>query len=119
MAKTIFVVDDNNMNLVVIKDAIKDKYRVMTLPSAEKMFSLMEKLTPDLILLDILMPEMNGYEAVEKLKSGSYANIPVIFLSSTLNDSIKEQGTKLGVQDYVLKPFEKEELLAKVAKLIG
>ena len=119
MSKTIFVVDDSNMNLVVVKDALKDQYRVMTVLSAAKMFSLMEKLTPDLILLDVLMPEMDGCEAVKILKSGAHANIPVIFLTSTLDDSIKEQGSQLGVLDFVLKPFEKEELLEKIARALG
>jgi len=120
MPKTIFVVDDNNMNLIVVKDALKDRYRVMTVLSADKMFSLLEKLTPDLILLDILMPEMDGYEAVKLLKSSSaHANIPVIFLTSTLDDSIKEHGRQLGVLDFVLKPFEKDELLEKIERGLG
>jgi len=117
--QTIFVVDDSGMNLVVVKDALKDNYRVMTLPSAAKMFSLIEKLKPDLILLDVFMPEMDGFEAIKLLKNNEqYANIPVIFLSSTIDDSIKERGEKSGVVDFVLKPFEKAELLEKIAKCL-
>ncbi|MCL2265792.1 MAG: response regulator [Treponema sp.] len=119
MQKTIFVIDDSKMNLIVVKDALKDQYRVIPLPSAAKMFSLMEKLTPDIILLDILMPEMDGYEAIKLLKRNSaHANIPVIFLTSTIDESTKEQGYQLGASDFVLKPFEKTELLEKIARAL-
>jgi len=119
MQKTIFIVDDSKMNLIIIKEALKDLYRVMTIQSAEKMFSLMEKLTPDLILLDILMPETDGFEALRLLRNNpAYANISVILLSGTIDDSIKEKGLELGVVDFILKPFEKENLLSMIGKYI-
>ena len=119
MQKTIFVVDDSGMNLVVVKEALKDIYRVMPLPSAAKMFSLMEKIKPDLILLDIYMPEMDGFEAAQLLKNNEqYSNIPVIFLTSTIDEPTKERGVKLGALDFILKPFEKTELLEKIAKYL-
>jgi len=117
MEKTIFVVDDSGMNLVVVKEALKDTYRVITVPSAAKMFSLMEKLKPDLILLDIYMPEMDGFEAAQMLKDNEqYKNIPVIFLTSTIDEPTKDRGLKLGAVDFILKPFEKSELLEKIAR---
>ena len=71
MPRTIFVVDDNDTNLSMAKEALKDHYRVMTMPSAEKMFAMIEKITPDLILLDIEMPDMDGFEALQILKDES------------------------------------------------
>jgi putative two-component system response regulator len=110
--KTIFVVDDSDTNLAMAEEALEDDYRVMTVPSAGKMFSLLEKMTPDLILLDIEMPEMNGFEALEKLKSGSlWLNIPVIFLTGTVNASIEERSSKLGAAGIVTKPFSPSMLL--------
>jgi len=113
--KTIFIVDDSDTNLAKAEEALEDHYQVMTVPSARKMFSLLEKIQPDLILLDIEMPEMNGFEALEKLKSGSsWSNIPVIFLTGTTNESIEEKSAKLGAIGLIAKPFLPESLLDRV-----
>ena len=115
MQKTIFVVDDNDTNLTMAKNALKDDYRVMTLPSAAKMFALMEKVTPDLILLDIDMPEVNGFEAMKRLKSSKlYSEIPVIFLSAMSDAADKAHGIELGAVDFITKPFSEQELLNRV-----
>jgi len=106
MQKTIFVVDDNDTNLSMAKEALKDHYRVMTLPSAAKMFTLLEKITPDLILLDIEMPEIDGFEALQRLKNNSaQADIPVIFLTSMTDAAVEVRGFELGVIDFITKPF--------------
>ena len=110
--KTIFVVDDSDTNLAMAEEALEDYYRVMTIPSAGKMFLLLEKMTPDLILLDIEMPEINGFEALEKLKSGGlWSDIPVVFLTGTVNESIEERSSKLGAVGIVTKPFSSPALL--------
>jgi len=106
MQKTIFVIDDNDINLSVAKESLKDQYRVMTMPSAAKMFALMEKIVPDMILLDIEMPEMNGFEALRIIKSNKiYSDIPVIFLTGMTDADVEARGFQLGVIDYVAKPF--------------
>ena len=109
---TIFVVDDSDTNLATAEEALEDHYNVMTVPSAAKMFSLLEKITPNFILLDIEMPEMNGFEALEKLKKNDlWANIPVIFLTGTTDASIEERGLKLGAVGIIVKPFSAPVLL--------
>jgi putative two-component system response regulator len=109
---TIFVVDDSDTNLATAEEALEDHYNVMTVPSAAKMFSLLGKITPNLILLDIEMPEMNGFEALEKLKTNnSWAEIPVIFLTGTIDASIEERGLKLGAVGIITKPFSAPVLL--------
>ena len=115
MQKTIFVVDDNDTNLSMAEEALEEQYRVMTLPSAAKMFALLEKITPDLILLDIEMPEINGFDALRRLKTNvSYAGIPVIFLTS-MNDAATEvHGFQLGVVDFISKPFSAPVLLNRI-----
>jgi len=115
MQKTIFVVDDSDTNLSVAKEALKEQYRVMTLPSAAKMFALIEKVKPDLILLDIEMPEMDGFEALSRLKSsGAHAGVPVIFLTSMTDAAIEVRGFELGVVDFVTKPFSAPVLLNRI-----
>ena len=116
MQKMIFVVDDNDINLAVAGEALDAYYRVMTLPSAAKMFALLEKVDPpDLILLDIEMPEMNGFEALSLLKSNSkYADIPVIFLTSMTDANIEVRGFQLGVVDFITKPFSAPVLLNRI-----
>jgi len=112
---TIFVVDDSDTNLAMAEEALEDHYNVMTLPSAAKMFSLLEKIKPDLILLDIEMPEMNGFEALERLKiNKSWVDIPVIFLTGTVDASVKERSAKLGAAGIVTKPFTADALLDRV-----
>ncbi|MCL2800511.1 MAG: response regulator [Treponema sp.] len=113
--KTVIIVDDSDTNLAMAEEAIEDHFRVLTVPSAAKMFALLEKVKPDLILLDIEMPEMNGFEALERLKSqDSSSNIPVLFLTGTINDSIKEKSEKLGALDIIAKPFSPESLLNQI-----
>jgi putative two-component system response regulator len=115
MQKTVFVVDDNDTNLSMAKEAIKEHYRVMTMPSAVKMFSLLEKITPDLILLDIEMPEMDGFEALARLKSTTaLADIPVIFLTGMTDVSVEARGLQLGVTDFITKPFSVPVLINRI-----
>ncbi|MDR2558412.1 MAG: response regulator [Oscillospiraceae bacterium] len=115
MQKTIFVVDDIDTNLAMANEALKEHYRVMTLPSAAKMFKLLEKIKPDLILLDIEMPEMDGFEALKRLKeNNSQADIPVIFLTSMTDNTVEVRGFQLGVVDFVIKPFSTPVLINRI-----
>lgn len=113
--QTIFVVDDSDTNLAAAVEALEQQYRVITIPSAAKMFSILEKLTPGLILLDIEMPGMCGYEALRRLKAHpAYADIPVIFLTG-LNDNASEaRGIELGAVDFITKPFSPTVLLNRL-----
>jgi len=113
--KTIFAVDDSDTNLSMAKKALEDRYRVFTMPSAVKMFALLEKITPDIILLDIEMPDMNGFEALLYLKSSSsYKDIPVIFLTGYTDDTVEANGFELGVVDFITKPFSTHVLLNRI-----
>ncbi|MDR2692674.1 MAG: response regulator [Chitinispirillales bacterium] len=113
---TVFVVDDIDVNLAVVKDALEENYNVLTLPSAAGMFSLLQKITPDLILLDIEMPGMDGFAAMEKLKGNAKtANIPVMFLTASTDAAVEARGIKLGAVDFVVKPFSAPVLLNRIA----
>jgi len=115
MQKTIFVVDDSLSNLSLAEEALEKHYRVITLSSAEKLYTTLEKLTPDLILLDIAMPDESGFDAMKKLKANkNHSEIPVIFLTA-LTDTFNEAlGIELGAVDFITKPFSEPVLLNRV-----
>jgi putative two-component system response regulator len=118
--KTIFVVDDSDTNLSMAEAVLEDQYRVMTMPSAAKMFNLLGKIIPDLILLDIEMPEMDGFEALKKLKSESaWMEIPVIFLTGRNNAEVEAHGFELGAVDFITKPFSAPVLINRLKTHLG
>jgi len=113
--KTIFLVDDDMTNLAVGKKALAGTYNVFTLNSAAVMFEMLESLTPDLILLDVNMPELDGYEALKQLRANErLAHIPVIFLTALSNAEKELQGLSLGAIDYIRKPFSIPLLLKRI-----
>jgi putative two-component system response regulator len=109
------LVDDNPANLRAGKNVLSEKYLVLTAPSAAKMFSLFETVRPDLILLDIEMPQMNGYETIKVLKSKPETkDIPVIFLTGKTDSDNELEGLSLGAIDYITKPFVPPLLLKRI-----
>jgi putative two-component system response regulator len=113
--KTVFIVDDADTNLAKAKQALEDAYRVLTMPSATKMFVLLEKIIPDLILLDIEMPEMNGFAALEKLmQNKKTAKIPVVFLTAQTDAAVESRGFEMGAVDFITKPFSEPVLLNRI-----
>jgi putative two-component system response regulator len=111
----IILVDDNPANLRTGKNVLSEKYTVATAPSAEKMFALLENNKPAMILLDIEMPEMNGYEAIKILKSKPETkDIPVIFLTGRTESDDEITGLSLGAIDYITKPFQPALLLKRI-----
>jgi putative two-component system response regulator len=113
--KKIVLVDDNPVNLKLARNTLMERYNVFTVPSAEKLFKLLEQTLPDMILLDVVMPEVNGYEAIGILKKNPRtAGIPVIFLTSKTDAVSELEGFNLGAVDYVSKPFSFQLLLKRV-----
>ncbi|MDR1043616.1 MAG: response regulator [Candidatus Adiutrix sp.] len=111
----IILVDDNMANLSIGKTTLKDLYEVYAVPSAAKLFEILEHVTPDLILLDVLMPEMNGYEVLRKLKADRrWGDVPVIFLTARIDESSELEGLSLGAIDYIFKPFCAPLLLKRI-----
>lgn len=104
--KHILVVDDDNMNLMIVKYALEPIYKVTTCESAEDALSLLENFTPDLIIMDIVMNGMNGIEATKIIKKNdSWKNIPVIFLTSDSNPDVEIECLAIGGDDFIAKPF--------------
>jgi len=115
--RTIILVDDNLTNLSMGKNMLKTFYQVIPVPSAAAMFETLEEVVPDLILLDIEMPEMDGYEAIKVLKSDEkWKDIPVIFLTAKDDPASEVEGFDQGAADYVTKPFSAPMLLKRIEK---
>jgi two-component system sensor histidine kinase/response regulator len=112
----ILIVDDNIKNLQVLGNALYSSgYLISVAKSGKQALQLIEKNLPDLILLDIMMPEMDGYETCKQLKaSPSTAQIPVIFLTAKNETEDLIRGFQSGGVDYITKPFNREELLVRV-----
>jgi putative two-component system response regulator len=115
--KTIFVVDDNSANLLMAEEVLSDQYEVITISSATIMFELLDEIIPDLILLDIMMPDIDGFDALKKLKANSkYGDIPVMFLTSKTDSATEARGFEMGVMDFISKPFFGAVLLNRIKK---
>jgi CheY-like chemotaxis protein len=111
----IMIVDDNIASLRIAKNSLADFYNVFTVPSAAKMFDLLTRNKPEIILLDIDMPEMDGYEAIKILKSAPHTrDIPVIFLTGMSSPEDELKGLALGAADYISKPFVPQLLRKRV-----
>jgi putative two-component system response regulator len=113
--KTIMIVDDTEMNIVILVEALQDDYELIVAINGLDAIELLEEQKPDLILLDIMMPEIDGYEVLKKLKKNpDLEHIPVILLSAITDSDSKNKGFFLGAVDYVTKPFEIIEVKARV-----
>ncbi len=113
---TILVVDDNKRNLQVVGNILHDeKYKVAMAINGLTALKLASQLKPDLVLLDIMMPEMDGYEVCKKLKKNpDTEDIPVIFLTAKVETDDVVEGFNLGGVDYITKPFKQKELLVRI-----
>jgi diguanylate cyclase (GGDEF)-like protein len=113
--KTVFIVDDNQTNLIAAKNALNGIYRTLTVLSAAKMFQIAEKIQPDIILLDIEMPEVDGFTAIKQIKSDSkLCDVPVVFLTAHKDEEIETKGFDLGAVDFITKPFSPAVLLRRI-----
>ncbi len=112
----IMIVDDNPTNLQLLEDMLRGhNYLVASFPRGRLALTAAEQDPPDLILLDVNMPEMTGYEVCERLKSRErFSDVPVIFLSGMIETEDKVHGFRSGGVDYIAKPFQVEELLVRV-----
>ena len=117
--KVVFFVDDDATNLTVGRNALSEHYTVLTLNSGKSLLNALEKNIPDLILLDVEMPEMNGYEVIKNLKSRTEtATIPVVFLTAKNNAENEVEGLSLGAVDYIYKPFSPLLLLKRIELIL-
>ena len=120
MNETIAIVDDESdiVELVAV-NAEKAHYRIKKLYDAESLFRYLSGETPDLIILDLMLPDMDGFEVCKALKSKDrFAAIPIVMLTARDEETDKIIGLELGADDYVTKPFSPRELLARVKAVL-
>ena len=118
--KTILVVDDAPENLSILGELLY-KYKVKVAINGEKALSILEK-TPniDLILLDVMMPGIDGFEVAKRIKANPVIqNIPIVFITGKSDADSFVQGFELGAEDYIRKPFEADVVINLVTKLLS
>jgi len=112
----ILVVDDEPYNLQIMRQILRDRYDASFVTDGERVPELAHKMHPDIILLDIMMPGMDGYRVCELLKSDEeLCEIPVLFISSLSDTGDKVKAFEVGGVDYISKPFQKQEVLARIS----
>ena len=122
MAKKIMVVDDDPGCLESVKQALEmldDEYKVISVSSGKKCLELLKNNEiPDLILLDIMMPEMSGWETLKNIQQNlKWKDIPVVFLTGRTDDIAQKTGSFLA-EDYIIKPFNIEDLQKSIDKVL-
>ena len=113
--KKIIYVDDMNYSLISFKKGLGKYYEIYLAESAANMYKILEKIKPDLILLDVNMPDVDGYDTIKDLKSNDrFSEIPVIFLTCASDKENVVKGMSLGAGDYIIKPFNTEKLIESI-----
>jgi len=113
----VLVVDDTEANIDLLVEALGDDYELMVAMEGEEALEMVLEEPPDLILLDIMMPGMDGFEVCEKLKTiPSTAQIPFVFLSGKSDKEDIDKGMELGALDYIIKPFDLTDVQDRVIK---
>ncbi len=118
--KTLLLVDDEPDLLESLSIRLKASgYKVVTAADGLEALKKARSLEPDLILLDLMLPKMDGYKVSRLLKfDGRYSRIPILILSARGQDLDKELASSAGADDYLVKPFSSEELLTRIKKLL-
>ncbi|MCT4619193.1 MAG: two-component system response regulator [Marinisporobacter sp.] len=112
---TVLIVDDTEVNVDILVEALGDDYEISVAMDGESALENIEMEVPDIILLDIMMPGMDGYEVCRRIKENkATSKIPIIFLTAMTDINSKTKGFELGAVDYVTKPFEILEVKARV-----
>ena len=114
--KTIFVVDDTRSNLQICNEALNDLYSVFTFTAPAQFFKTLERKAPDLIILDVEMPELDGFQVLTLLKNDPrFSQVPVVFMTAYVDEDRKSRGIDLGAVDFIGKPIEVATLQACIA----
>ncbi len=116
MPSRILIIDDAPANIQTLSTILKERgYDINIATNGRQGLEVLERIRPDLILLDIMMPEMDGFETCQRIKaSTAWREIPIIFLTAKTDTADIVRGFELGAVDYVAKPFNAHELLARV-----
>ncbi len=115
----ILLVDDDEINRLVVSGLLSDTYCIIAAESGESAFSILESGLPDLILLDVYMPQMDGHEVLKRLKERDcYADIPVVFLTGDEDEQTEVQGFSEGATDFIRKPLRKAVAIQRINRIL-
>jgi len=118
--KKILVVEDMEFNRDLVVQLLEDEYQVLEAENGKEGLEMAEKEMPDLILMDLSLPVMDGWEATRRIKSNDkLKNIPVIALTAHAMVGDEEKAREAGSDDYIAKPIDEDELQGKITRLIG
>ncbi len=116
---TLLIVDDAETNIDILVDVLGEEYDIAVAMDGESALEAVEVDLPDLILLDIMMPDIDGFEVCKRLKGNPETdNIPIVFLSALTEEKEKQKGLDFGAVDFITKPFEVSEIQSKVKKYL-
>lgn len=117
--QSILVVDDEQLNVTILEELLEDEgYRIIPAYDGETAIKLFAEASPDLVLLDVMMPGIDGYETCRRIRKSESGDTPIIFLSAKAYLDDKLKGYEAGGDDYITKPFTNEELLIKVRLIL-
>ena len=112
---SVLIVDDDSINLMALFHILRSDYNILTAADGKSALEKINKFMPDLILLDVIMPDMNGFEVLAELKkSDKTKSIPVIIITGLIEN--ENEGLTLGAVDYIRKPFNNEDVKQKVSR---
>lgn len=115
----VMLVDDDPINIKAVTSMLRDEFEIMAVSSGKQAFEVLLKEKPDLILLDVYMPEMDGHEVIKALKANpEYMDIPVIFLTSDVEENTEIQGLNEGAIDFLRKPFRKDVAIQRIRRIL-
>ncbi len=120
MKDKILIVEDNQINLDIFVEILEDDYDLRIATDGEQALDLVEDYMPDLILLDVMMPTMDGYEVCERIRSNNnLQNIKVIMVSARAMESERKKGLDSGANEYITKPFDEDILVGMVKSFMS
>lgn len=116
----ILIVDDEELNVDLLVQLLEDEYEVVTAYDGRAGVALAKQEEPDLILMDLLLPEIDGYEAIRQIRADQRLQAtPIIVLTAHAMKGVKEQAQQAGCDDYVTKPLDEDALFAKLEQFLG
>ena len=115
MSRKILIVEDNEVNMDIFQEIFEELYDLKLVTDGQLAVNVIEDYMPDVVLLDVMMPNMNGYEVCEYIRSNDkIKHIKVIMVSARAMESEREKGFQSGANEYITKPFDEDLLLEKV-----
>ena len=118
--RRILAVDDNSISLATIEQELKREYEVIPVTSGERALQYLRRERPDLILMDIQMAQKSGIETLREIRGMEKCkDIPVIMITSKQDKATVVESSKLGVDDYVVKPFKGDDLRRRIGRVMG